>query len=83
MMCAPSLVLMKVMVLCVHAYPTGSSGSITFTGLPADRAMPLILVIIARDASNQQLARISRPVRLGTAQKHTHTYSSINGILSL
>ena len=43
----------------------GSSGSIVFSGLPANRDDPFILEIVARDQFGQQLVSISRPVRLG------------------
>ena len=43
----------------------GSLGAITFTGLPLDRAMPLWLEITATGQSGQQIAFISRSVRLG------------------
>ena len=44
---------------------SGNSGEITFSGLPRDRRSPLFLEITAFDVSGQQLAFVSRPVRLG------------------
>ena len=54
-----------VCVLHLSVIATGSSGEITFTGLPADRVMPLFLEITAFSQFGQQLAFITRPVRIG------------------
>lgn len=45
---------------------SGNSGEFTFNGLPTGRRDPLFLEITAFDQSGQQVAIISRPVRLGT-----------------
>ena len=55
---------------------TGSSGTFLATGLPTDRVPPLILEITASNQQGQQVAFLTRNVRLGNNCNPTCLYKS-------